>query len=69
MEANDVFNYFLFPFRIRAAEIVFSNRYKKQIQKKKIKKIWGDILLNEYRHITNHKEVDIKFNIIEIKMK
>lgn len=64
MEANDVFNYFLFPFRIRAAEIVFSNRYKKRI-----KKIWGDILLNEYRHITNYKEVDIKFNIIEIKMK
>lgn len=64
MEANDVFNYFLFPFRIRAAEIVLSNRYKERI-----KKIWGDILLNEYRHITNHKEVDIKFNIIEIKMK
>lgn len=64
MEANDVFNYFLFPFRTRAVEIVLSNRYKERI-----KKIWGDILLNEYRHITNHKEVDIKFNIIEIKMK
>lgn len=61
MKANDVFNYFPFPSRTRE---ILSNRYIKEL-----KKIWGGVSLNEHRNITNQKKVDVKFNIIEIKMK